>query len=52
MQLLNGDGIGEADIWGCKHLGFSELDKIMCNEMKRGDSSVSGKNDTAYEDSP
>ena len=52
MQLLNGDEIGEADIWGCKYLGFSELDKIMCDEMKRGDSGVSGKNDTAYEDSP
>ena len=35
-----------------QYLGFSELDKIMYDEMKRDDSGVSGKNDTAYEDSP
>ena len=35
MQLRNGDEIGEADVGRYKYLGFFELDKIMCDEMKR-----------------
>ena len=35
IQLQNGEEIGEADVGGCKYLGFLELDKIKCDEMKR-----------------
>ena len=35
IQLPNGEEIGEAGIGGYKYLGLLELDKIMCDEMKR-----------------
>ena len=35
IQLPNGEGIGEAGTGGHKDLGILELDKIMCDEMKR-----------------
>ena len=35
VQLPNGEEIGEAGAGGCKYLGVLELDKIMCDEMKR-----------------
>ena len=35
IQLPNGEEIGEACVGGYKYLGVLELDKIMCNEMKR-----------------
>ena len=34
IQLPNGQEIGEAGVGGYKYLGFLELDKIMCDEMK------------------
>ena len=35
IQLPNGEEIGEAGAGGYKYLGVLELDKIMCDEMKR-----------------
>ena len=35
IQRPNGEEIGEADVGGHKYLGVSELDKIMCDEVKR-----------------
>ena len=35
IQLSNGEGIGEAGVGGYKYLRVLELDKIMCDEMKR-----------------
>ena len=35
IQLPNGEEIGEAGARGYKYLGILELDKIMCDEMKR-----------------
>ena len=35
IQLPNGEEIGEAGNGGCKYLGILELDKIMCDKMKR-----------------
>ena len=35
IQLPNGEEIGEAGVGGYKYLGVLELDKIMCDEMKR-----------------
>ena len=35
IQLPNRDEIGEAGAGGCKYLDVLELDKIMCDEMKR-----------------
>ena len=35
IQLPNGEDIGEAGARGYKYLGILELDKIMCDEMKR-----------------
>ena len=35
IQLPNGEKIGEAGVGGYKYLGVLELDKIMCDEMKR-----------------
>ena len=35
IQLANGEEVGEADAGGQKYLGFLELDKIMCDEMKK-----------------
>ena len=35
IQLPNGEEIGEAGVRGYKYLGALELDKIMCDEMKR-----------------
>ena len=35
IQLPNGEEIGEAGSRGCKYLGILELDKIMCDKMKR-----------------
>ena len=35
VQLPNGEEIGEAGAGRCKYLGVLELDKIMCDEMKR-----------------
>ena len=35
IQRPNGEEIGEADVGGDKYLGVSELDKIMCDEVKR-----------------
>ena len=35
IQLPNGEEICEAGNGGCKSLGILELDKIMCDKMKR-----------------
>ena len=35
IQLPNGEEIGEAGAGGYKYLGVLELDKIMCDDMKR-----------------
>ena len=35
IQLPNGEEIGDAGVGGYKYLGVLELDKIMCDEMKR-----------------
>ena len=35
IQLPNGEEISEAGVGGYKYLGLLELDKIMCDEMKR-----------------
>ena len=35
IQLPNGEEICEAGNGGCKYLGLLELDKIMCDKMKR-----------------
>ena len=35
IQLPNGEEIGEAGAGGYKYLGVLELDKIMCDGMKR-----------------
>ena len=35
LQLPHGEKIGEAGVGGYKYLGVLELDKIMCDEMKR-----------------
>ena len=35
IQLPNGEEICKAGVGGYKHLGVLELDKIMCDEMKR-----------------
>ena len=35
IQLPNGEKVGEADVGEYKCLGVLELDKIMCEEMKR-----------------
>ena len=35
IQLLYGEEIGEADVGGYKYLDVLELDKIMCDKMKR-----------------
>ena len=35
IQLPNGEEIDEAGVGGYKYLGVLELDKIMCDEMKR-----------------
>ena len=35
IQLPNGEEIGEAGTGGYKYLGILELDKILCDEMKR-----------------
>ena len=35
IQLPNGEEIGEAGAGEYKHLGVLELDKVMCNKMKR-----------------
>ena len=53
IQLPNGEEKGEADVGGYKYLGVLELDKIMCDEMKRKVKEVYQKKiNTAYEDSP
>ena len=35
IELPNGEEIGEADVGGYKYRGILELNKIMCDEMKR-----------------
>ena len=35
IQLPNGEEIGQADVAGYKYIGVLELDKIMCDRMKR-----------------
>ena len=35
IQLPNGEEIGEAGAGEYKHLGVLELDKVMCNKMKK-----------------
>ena len=35
IQLPNGEEIGEAGAAGYKYLGILELNKIMCDQMKR-----------------
>ena len=35
IQLPNGEKLGEAGAAGYRYLGVLELDKIMCDEMKR-----------------
>ena len=35
IQLPNGEELGEVGVGGYKYLGVLELDKIMCDEMRR-----------------
>ena len=35
IQLPNGENIGQAGAGGYKYLGILELDKIICDKMKR-----------------
>ena len=52
IKLPNGEEIGETGAGGYEYLGVLEIDKIMCDEMKRNLRGISKKSNHAHEDLP